>query len=182
MPFMAQLSSGADPKLPMMEMNMDLADISEAPLDDALFQAPSDYQSVSAAEMIKAIRPVVPAAVKTVPAAAARPPLAPGESIDRVGAGVSQPSVIFKQDPEYSEEARKAKLSGTVLLAVVVDKEGLARDVRVVRPLGLGLDEKAVEAVQQWKFNPGMKAGEPVNVRANIEINFRLLDDPLKQQ
>jgi len=77
MPIMAQLAPGADPKLPMMEMNMNLADISEAPLDDALFLPPSDYQSVSAAEMVKALRPAVPATATPAPAAAARPPLAP---------------------------------------------------------------------------------------------------------
>jgi len=93
----------------------------------------------------------------------------------RVGGGVSQPAVIFKVDPEYSEEARKAKYSGTVTLAVVVDAEGKARDIHVVKSLGMGLDEKAIEAVEKWKFRPGMKGGQAVNVRATIEVNFRLL-------
>ena len=93
----------------------------------------------------------------------------------RVGGGVSAPAVLFKVDPEYSEEARKAKYSGTVTLAVVVDTEGKARDIHVVKSLGMGLDEKAIEAVQKWKFKPGMKGGQPVNVRATIEVNFRLL-------
>jgi len=183
MPILAQLAPGSDSKLPMMEMNMVLADISQAALDDALFQVPSDFQAVSAAEMIKSIRPAVPTAPKaSAPAAAAVAPLAAGESIYRVGGGVAAPSVIFKKDPEYTEEARKAKWSGSVLLSLVVDKEGLARNIQVVHSLGLGLDEKAIEAVQQWKFKPGTKAGEPVNVVATIEINFKLLDDPLKQQ
>ena len=98
-----------------------------------------------------------------------------GGGVFRVGGGVSQPSVIFKVDPEYSEEARKAKYSGTVMLAVVVDIEGHARDIHVVKSLGMGLDEKAIEAVQKWKFKPGMKGGQAVNVRATIEVNFRLL-------
>jgi protein TonB len=98
-----------------------------------------------------------------------------GGGVFRVGGGVSQPAVIFKVDPEYSEEARKAKYSGTVTLAVIVDAEGHARDVHVVKSLGMGLDEKAIEAVGKWKFKPGMKAGQPVNVRATIEVNFRLL-------
>jgi protein TonB len=76
--------------------------------------------------------------------------------------------------PEYSEEARKAKYSGTVMLAVIVDVEGHARDIHVVKSLGMGLDEKAIEAVEKWKFKPGEKGGVPVNVRATIEINFRL--------
>jgi protein TonB len=98
-----------------------------------------------------------------------------GGGVYRVGGGVSQPSVLFKVDPEYSEEARKAKYSGTVTLAVVVDADGHARDIHVVKSLGMGLDEKAVEAVQKWKFKPGMKGGAAVNVRATIEVNFRLL-------
>ena len=83
--------------------------------------------------------------------------------------------MIFKVDPEYSEEARKAKYSGEVMLSIVVDTEGRARDIHVVKSLGMGLDEKAVEAVEKWKFKPGMKGGLPVNVRATIAVNFRLL-------
>jgi TonB family protein len=98
-----------------------------------------------------------------------------GGGVFKVGGGVSQPSVIARVDPEYSEEARKAKYSGTVLLAIIVDTEGRARDIHVVKSLGMGLDEKAVEAVGKWKFKPGMKSGQPVNVRATIEVNFRLL-------
>ncbi len=98
-----------------------------------------------------------------------------GGGVYRVGGGVSQPAVIFKVDPEYSEEARKAKYSGTVMLAVIVDAEGRARDIHVVKSLGMGLDEKAIEAVEKWKFRPGMKGGQAVNVRATIEVNFRLL-------
>jgi protein TonB len=98
-----------------------------------------------------------------------------GGGVYRVGGGVSQPTVILKVDPEYSEEARKAKYSGTVMLAVVVDTEGHARDIHVVKSLGMGLDEKAIEAVEKWKFKPGMRSGQPVNVRATIEVNFRLL-------
>ena len=98
-----------------------------------------------------------------------------GGGVYRVGGGVSQPTILFKVDPEYSEEARKAKYSGTVTLAVVVDADGHARDIHVVKSLGMGLDEKAVEAVQKWKFKPGMKGSQAVSVRATIEVNFRLL-------
>ncbi len=91
------------------------------------------------------------------------------------GGGVSAPVLVFKTDPEYSEEARKSKYSGSVTLAIVVDTEGRARDIHVTRSLGMGLDEKAMEAVRQWKFKPGLKAGQAVNVRATIEVNFRLL-------
>jgi len=93
----------------------------------------------------------------------------------RIGGGVSPPSVIFKVEPEYSEEARKAKFQGTVVLFVVVDEKGNPRDLKVIRPLGLGLDQKAIEAVAKWRFKPGMKDGRAVAVQATIEVNFRLL-------
>jgi protein TonB len=93
----------------------------------------------------------------------------------RIGGGVSPPSILYKVEPEYSEEARKAKFQGTVLLFVVVDEKGLPRDIKILRPLGLGLDQKAVEAVEKWKFSPGKKDGKPVAVQAQIEVNFRLL-------
>jgi TonB family protein len=98
-----------------------------------------------------------------------------GGGVFVIGGGVSKPIVVFQVDPEYSEEARKAKWSGEVLLSVVVDTEGRARDVHVVKSLGMGLDEKAMEAVAKWKFKPGMKGGQAVNVRAQISVNFRLL-------
>ena len=93
----------------------------------------------------------------------------------RVGGGVSAPRALYAPDPEYSEEARKAKYSGTVVLYIEVDTNGQARNVRVVKGIGLGLDEKAIEAVTKWKFRPGMKDGRPVIVKAQIEVNFRLL-------
>ena len=93
----------------------------------------------------------------------------------RIGGGVSSPQVLYKVDPEYSEEARKAKYGGTVLIKLVVLPDGKAADIKVVRSLGLGLDEKAIEAVEKWKFKPGMKNGVAVPVMATIEVNFRLL-------
>lgn len=93
----------------------------------------------------------------------------------RVGGGVSQPAVIYKVDPEYSEEARKAKYSGTVLLQLIVDVDGRAKAIKVVKGVGLGLDERAIEAVQKWKFAPGKKNGQAVAVYATVEVNFRLL-------
>ena len=92
----------------------------------------------------------------------------------RVGGGVSAPRTVYAPDPEYSEEARKAKYQGTVMLWVVIGPDGRVHDMKVVRPLGLGLDEKALEAVKQWKFEPARKDGQPVAVQVNIEVNFRL--------
>ena len=93
----------------------------------------------------------------------------------RIGGGVSPPSVLSKVEPEYSEEARKAKWQGTVVLQLVVDEHGLPQQMKVTRSLGLGLDQKAIEAVGKWRFKPGMKDGKPVPVIATIEVNFRLL-------
>jgi protein TonB len=98
-----------------------------------------------------------------------------GGGVFRVGGGVSAPMVLYKVDPEYSEEARKAKYSGTVVLQLIVEATGKAQNIRVVRSLGLGLDEKAIEAVNKWKFRPGYRNGQAVAVMATIEVNFRLL-------
>ena len=97
-----------------------------------------------------------------------------GGGVFRVGGGVSAPRVIYQPDPEYSEEARKAKYQGTCVLWLVVGPDGKPRDIRVARSLGLGLDEKAIEAVKTWKFEPAMKDGKPVAVQINVEVSFRL--------
>jgi TonB family protein len=93
----------------------------------------------------------------------------------RVGGGVNAPTLVSKVEPQYSEEARAAKLSGTVVLYIEVGTDGRAHNPHVVRSLGLGLDQKAIDAVSQWQFNPGMRNGVPVTVQANVEVNFRLL-------
>ena len=98
-----------------------------------------------------------------------------GGGVFKVGGGVTAPSLLYKVEPEYSEEARKAKYQGVVVLYVEVDPTGKAVNPRVVRSLGLGLDEKAIEAVRKWKFRPGYKDGKAVTVAATIEVNFRLL-------
>jgi TonB family protein len=104
------------------------------------------------------------------------PPLPPG--VYKIGGGVSAPIPVFKPEPEYTDEARKAKWQGAVLLQVVIDESGVPQSIQVVRPLGLGLDQKAVEAVQKWRFKPGLKDGNPVPTSAVIEVNFRLLQSP----
>lgn len=89
---------------------------------------------------------------------------------------VRPPTIISKVEPQYSEEARKAGLQGTVLLKIIVDPAGKSRDPKVLRSLGLGLDEQAIVAVNNWQFQPGVKDGQPVPVQAQIEVNFRLLE------
>jgi TonB family protein len=99
----------------------------------------------------------------------------------RVGGGVSAPRVIYGPDPEYAEEARSEHFQGTCLLWLVVSPEGLPRDVRVVRSLGHGLDEKAIEAVKRWRFEPAQKDGKPVAVMVNVEVSFHLYNDNPKR-
>jgi len=93
----------------------------------------------------------------------------------RYASDATQPVLIYKVEPEYSEEARKAKLQGEVVLRIEVDARGAARNIAVVQSLGLGLDERAVAAVSRWKFRPGYSAGKPVVTAALIHVTFRLL-------
>ena len=105
-------------------------------------------------------------------------PAAPASEVEqvfKVGTEVSSPRLLYKVEPEYSEKARKAKFEGTVLLGVEVWEDGMAHNIRILRGVGLGLDESAVEAVRQWKFSPGEKDGKPVRVAAQIQVSFRLL-------
>jgi TonB family protein len=97
------------------------------------------------------------------------------ERVYRVGPGISPPSVLHKVNPDYTRQARAAKISGVVLLSVVVDSDGTARNLRVVRGVDSGLDQNAVAAVKKWKFRPARKDGQPVSVNATIEVHFRLL-------
>ena len=92
----------------------------------------------------------------------------------RVGGGVTSPVVVYRVEPQYSEEARKARYQGTVVLQAIVRRDGTIDIVRVVRSLGFGLDEKAIEALKQWRFRPGMRNAEPVDVSLNVEVNFNL--------
>jgi TonB family protein len=97
-----------------------------------------------------------------------------GGGVYRVGGGVSAPRALYAPDPEYSEEARKAKYQGTVVLWLIVGPDGRPRDIRVSRSVGMGLDEKAIDAVRTWKFEPARKDGQPVAVQINVEVSFRL--------
>lgn len=92
----------------------------------------------------------------------------------RIGGGVSAPVLIYSVEPEFSEEARKAKVAGNVLVNLYVDQRGLPSHVHVIRGVGMGLDEKAVEAVRQYRFKPAMENGKPVLVELNVEVNFQI--------
>lgn len=88
---------------------------------------------------------------------------------------VTAPRVIAHKDPEYSEEALKARIQGSIDLSLVVDEKGDPQDLTVEIPLGAALDAKAIEAVRAWRFQPGQKNGVPVSVRAIVQVNMRLL-------
>jgi TonB family protein len=91
-----------------------------------------------------------------------------------VGSGVSMPRAIYSPEPEFSEEARKTKHQGEVILLATIGADGRPRNLTVVRSLGMGLDEKAVETVRTWRFDPAKKDGRPVAVQMNIIVNFNL--------
>ena len=88
--------------------------------------------------------------------------------------GVTVPQVIFSPEPSFSDEARKAKAQGVVMLLLVVGKDGLPHDIRVGQSLGMGLDEKAIEAVHRWRFRPATLNGQPVATQIAVQVDFRL--------
>src|SRR5271155_1226626 len=118
---------------------------------------------------------VVPNGYRTVDGAQPQTAQIPGQpGVYRPGNGVSAPQLVHSANPEYSDAARRAKLSGICLISLTVDTNGLAQDVRVERPLGKGLDEKAVEAVKQYRFMPAMYQGHAVAVQVDVEVSFKL--------
>lgn len=97
-----------------------------------------------------------------------------GGGVMHPGGGVSNPVLLYAPDPEFSDEARRAKYQGICVVGLIVDAQGNPQQIHIVRPLGMGLDEKAMEAVRQYKFKPAMYHGRPVPVQINIEVNFRI--------
>jgi TonB family protein len=97
-----------------------------------------------------------------------------GPGLFHIGDGVSAPKPIYTPEPEFSEEARKAKYQGVVVLSGIIGVDGRVHNPRIVRSLGMGLDEKALAVVKLWKFDPGKKDGRPVAVEMGLEISFNL--------
>jgi TonB family protein len=97
-----------------------------------------------------------------------------GGGIFHMGMGASPPRAIYSPEPEFSEEARKAKYQGTCTLGVVVDANGHPTNIRILSALGMGLDEKAIAAVKTWRFDPAMKDGHPVSFEIAVEVDFHL--------
>ena len=103
------------------------------------------------------------------------PPInVPTGNVLKVGGNVKPPGLKLDPDPSYDEVARSAKLQGVVVVSVVVDESGHPRSMKFERHFGCGLDEKAVLAVSEWRFDPATRDGKPVLVRVNIQISFRL--------
>ena len=96
------------------------------------------------------------------------------DTVYEIGNGVTPPRGVYMPDPEYSEKARKKKISGTVLVAMVVTADGKVRDVTVTKSLEQSLDKQAIAAVQTWTFEPATKDGKPVAVRLHAEVSFRI--------
>jgi protein TonB len=103
-------------------------------------------------------------------AACAQNPASAGEEVYPVGAGVSQPRVIQQVQPEHP--AKGFRISGTVLIGLIVGSDGEPRDVHVVKSLEKEIDQSAVQAVQKWRFEPAKKDGKPVAVKVSVEIRF----------
>ena len=140
------------------------------------FPAPNDKQLSTMLKFGFAITFVFLACISS-PAQTASAPAAPSAPA-KVGNGVSPPRVIHAPDPKYSAEARSAHFQGTCVLWLIVDSDGQPRDIKVARTLGKGLDEKAIEAVRKWRFEPARKDGKPVAVQINVEVSFRLYGNP----
>jgi TonB family protein len=96
----------------------------------------------------------------------------------RMTPGMIAPSIIYREEPQYTPEARQARAQGTVNMEAIVHKDGSVEVVRVVRGVGMGLDESAQNALRQWKFKPATLNGQPVDVVLNIEVNFNLRNGP----
>jgi protein TonB len=97
-----------------------------------------------------------------------------GGGVYHVGGGISAPQAVATPDPEYTEEARRSKTQGTCVLWLIVDAAGKPRDIKVIHGLGYGLDAKAIDAVRQWRFQPALKDGRPVDVQISVEVDFKL--------
>ncbi len=98
----------------------------------------------------------------------------PGPGPFRVGGDVKAPMVINRVEPKYTDEARRDRISGIVIVEVLIDKTGAVKDAKVLKPLPYGLSEAALDAVKQWTFRPGTLNGQPVDVIFNLTINFKI--------
>jgi TonB family protein len=127
------------------------------------------------AELFQFAPPVDAIAVATVSQLGLPASVVSAGQLSQPPASITPPKLIHKVEPEYTKAASKAHIQGTVVLTLVIAADGKPRDIRVRTSLDPGLDQKAIEAVQQWQFAPGRKDGEPVAVTSTVEVSFRLL-------
>lgn len=139
------------------------SEVSTDALDPALFDIPADYRQAPEAN-----------AANCSGAADIVAHLDNGSPVYRVGCGIKPPRPVRQREPEYSEHARKKKLFGTVVLSAVIDSGGNVRDIKVTRSLEASLDQRAIEALNQWKFQPASKDGQAVPVKVDVEMSFRV--------
>lgn len=184
MPAMAMLAGSAGDQA-FMTFHIELAELSSAPVPDSRFEVPADYQSATMEDLIALMLPPSKATPAPLPGTGGQiraatpmpltpPPLPPG--VERIGRGVTAPKVIAKTEPSYTDEARAAKVQGTVVLNVIVGPDGVPQQVTVLRSLEPSLDRNAIETVRNtWRFEPAMKDGKPVAVQAQLEVSFRLM-------
>ncbi len=111
--------------------------------------------------------------LKPPPAAVARPKLLPG--VYRMGSGISAPRLVSRVEPQYTEEARLARLEGVAVYSIEIQPNGMPANIQMLRGVGLGLDQEGIRAILQWRFEPGTKDGTPVPVQAQIEVNWKLM-------
>jgi TonB family protein len=101
-------------------------------------------------------------------------PTASQFELAHIDKGISAPRVIKPSEPGYPEEARQDRLQGFVVLILTVDKAGKPRDIQIVKPLGYGMDQRAVETVATWRFSPALKEGQPIDKEISVEVDFHL--------
>jgi len=159
------------------DTTMTLENFSRAEPDRTLFAPPADFRIVDESGEFTVTWGAQPPAPPPPP-----PPVPASQGISggayRIGGGVSAPVPIHQVEPSYTDEARQAGIEGVVFLSIVVDENGQPQAIRVARSLDPGLDQKAIEAVSQWRFRPGQKDGKPVPVMAGVQLNFRIADRP----
>jgi len=99
------------------------------------------------------------------------------DKVEKTGGKVTPPHAIYFPEPEFSDQARRANYQGVCTLSMIIGTDGKPSNVKVVNGLGMGLDEKAVEAVRRWRFDPARKDGHAVPVQIAVEIDFHLLNN-----
>jgi TonB family protein len=92
----------------------------------------------------------------------------------RPGSGITPPKLLREVRPDYTEDGRRRNIEGDVVLEIVVRRDGGVGDVKLLQGLGAGLDQRAVEAVRQWRFSPAQRQGVPVDVIVEVAVEFKL--------